>query len=118
MSLQIQDYLAKRPPSPSRPPRHEAAIVHVSETVKTVTTHPGWQMFLAHVETLTQRATDARNAEKDGAISNPDPLQREAARQEALRLTGYLQGIRDATDLVPELIRRGDQATERLLAEP
>ena len=116
MSLTIQDYLAKNPKKPADRQTRDVALVHVSDVIQTVTAHPGWQLFLAHVETLQERHRLAFNAAKDAVISDPDPIQREAGRQEALRLSGYLQALHDLMDLMPELIRRGERASQALLA--
>ena len=119
MTLTFDEFQKRRAPDRLRRrilAQQDAVMqVRISQEIQAVTTHPGWQLYLAHLETLTQRGQAGVTAAKDAAITHSDTAQREANRMDALRLTGYLQGLKDATDLVPELIRRGDRASRDLL---
>lgn len=92
-------------------PAQVQAVIQVGRKAQMLVDHPGWQMYLDHVEALraeTQRKRDAIVAE----IVDGDKLGDELAKLKLAcdSLKGELAGLSKAIDLVPELIKRASDA--------
>lgn len=83
-----------------------AQRAQVAEHAKTVVDHPGWQVFLNHLEALVA----ARTKEKERSIE--ELLTAVGTKVEGLRLSiqaldGELKGLKLACALIPGLIETG-----------
>jgi uncharacterized protein (DUF342 family) len=94
---------------------HLGAQRQVAEIARTVVLHPGWQMFLdhldAHLEALTKRLATLQDRIVTG-VELGDALA--ALKLQSRDLAGEIRGLTLAKNLVPQMIEAGDKAVEAL----
>jgi hypothetical protein len=102
-------------------PHQEAMRYHldaqrqVGAIARMVVQHPGWQVFLdhldAHLEVLTKRLATLRDRIVTG-VELGDALA--ALKLESRDLSGEVRGLTLAKQLVPQMIEAGDKAVDAL----
>lgn len=84
----------------------------IGQRAQTVVEHPGFQMFLDHLEevrTMTQRERDSLAQQALQGTSLGAELDK--LKLQIVSLDGQLKGLGQAIDLIPELIKRATQAS-------
>ena len=85
----------------------------VAEQARTVVYHPGWQMFCDHLDAVA-RALDARIATLTRQMEDGQELGEAltALKIQLREMKGERRGITTALELIPDLIKAGEQAVE------
>lgn len=94
---------------------HLDAQRQVADIARTVVAHPGWQIYLDHVDANLE-ALGARQKALESQIAKGDELG-DALAALKLRLrdvTGEIRGWQGAKAVVPQMIEAGDRAVESL----
>ena len=93
----------------------EAAEQEQRRRFSTVTSHPGWNMFLAKMEMELQRAEERRDAERhnltEGPSLNAGPHWDIIARQSYVAAETRLAVLREIVDFVTQTVRDGERPT-------
>src|SRR3990167_4863973 len=94
---------------------HHEIQRQVAEVARTVVQHPGYQMFLdhldAHLEALTKRRANLDRMIADG----PELGEALAALKLQLRdVAGEIRGLTLAKALIPQMVEAGERAVEAL----
>lgn len=87
------------------------ATVAVGQRAQTVVDHPGYQVFLDHLEETRRLAQAERDAKAKQALEG-DSLGDALAKLklQIVSLDGQLKGLGQAIDLIPTLVRRAHEA--------
>lgn len=97
--------------------RHEQRMgeIAASEKAQTVVDHPGWQMYLDHLESICANLREGIEARKRAMIRG-DELDADLTRMklEIRAIEAQLSGIELAMGVIPELIKRGEKAAVNL----
>lgn len=99
------------------PRRTEQArvIAEVGRRARMVLEHPGWDIFLAHIDRLQEEAEKSRDALTKRLVTGleiGDELTR--LKIQTRRLDGMIEAFQQVMNLVPELVKRGEQVIEDL----
>ena len=121
----IDEYRAYKLANPSRSEqewqRQTQIRQAVAEQAQIVVDHPAWQLFLNHLQAIVNDLTSKRDAKQALILRGPDIGDGLTVLKLELRdLEAERRGVALAMDLIPELIRRGqDQAaTIDKMAQP
>lgn len=117
MTLQYTDWLKANPPKPDGQQAERAyqrqMQVQQAVALRTVVDHAGWQVFVDHLEALLadleRRRSSLALELQNGPAMGPD-LDR--LKLQLITLAAEAHGLRQARDLIPELLKRGDQAVQ------
>ena len=104
---------------PPLTPTNPVATAQLTETARTVVTHPGWQLFLDRLVARRRDLAAKRTAlerEMLAGIAFGDAL---AVFKIAIReLQGEINGLDFAASIVPDMIQAGEELARQFKGEP
>ena len=112
----LRDYTARKNADNPDKRVHLQAVQEVGRRAQMVIDHPGWQTFVDHIEELRRVSSQTREGlvkqMTDGDVLGQE-LEKLKLRVKAL--DGEIKGLTQAIDLIPEMIKRAQQAADELL---
>jgi len=88
------------------------SIVQVGHHARTVVEHPSWQVYVDHIETMKAKAEDdLAQLIKQMADGDEHGEKLTAMKMHLKYLNGLVQGYSHAVELIPELLRRAQEAS-------
>ena len=94
---------------------HLGAQRQVGEAARTVLQHPGYQIFVDHLDAQLDALTKRMTVLQDRIMKGPelsDALT--ALKLEVRDVSGEIRGLLMAKNLIPQMIEAGDKAIEAL----